>query len=69
MANGRIRVGLGEMTCLMCGETTVDGFCYRCNDGEAEERYNHKRKGHEQALTRLVPTVSYLREGEYELAK
>lgn len=54
----RIRVAnAGELTCTECGETSTDGKCYRCG------------KGFDAACTPMVPTVSYLREDEYELIK
>ena len=57
----RIRVGRGEMTCTRCGETTAIGYCVRCN----EEAHGGGNKA--QLAAKLVPTTSYLREGEYEI--
>lgn len=45
-----------EMTCTVCGETSIDGRCWRCG------------KGTESARTKMVPTTTYLREDEYVLA-
>lgn len=50
-----------EMTCTVCGETTVDAYCIRC---AAEADTNH-RYAVRKADT-LVPTTSYLYEDEYE---
>lgn len=44
-----------ELTCTICGETSGDGYCWRCG------------KGTEAAATPMVPTVSYLRPDEYDL--
>jgi len=46
-----------EMTCLECGETTVEGKCWRCG------------RGFDAAETPMVPTVSYLNPGEYEFTR
>ena len=54
-------VGPSEMTCLDCGETTVDGYCLRCvAEADADQRRDVIQAG------RLVPTLSYLRPNEYE---
>ena len=60
----RVRVASrAEMTCLDCGETTVDGYCLRCvAEAEANPHVKEGRVGR-----RLTPTVSYLRENEYEV--
>ena len=63
----RIRVGVGEMTCTVCGEVTNQAYCMRCND-EADVQGNSyaqvaANKG------RLVPTVSYLKPDEFELVR
>lgn len=60
----RIRVAADEMTCTACGETAVWSgdahghrrvYCLRCHeDGEAVDTGG------------LVPTLSYLRAGEWE---
>ena len=50
-----------EMTCTVCGETTVDEYCIRCAaEAEANDRYAVRKAG------TLVPTLSYLKPGEYE---
>ena len=57
----RVRVASrNERTCLDCGETTTEAYCPRCA--------GDKDIGHLQATksARLVPTLQYLREGEYE---
>jgi hypothetical protein len=46
-----------EMTCTVCGETSPDGKCWRCG------------KGLDPALTPMVPTISYLQDGEYEFIR
>lgn len=54
----RVRVAPGELTCTGCGETTSD-YCPRCG-GQDEDG---------KTMTdapKLVPTLSYLREGEWE---
>ncbi len=54
----RIRVvSPEEMTCLQCGETTVEGKCWRCG------------RGADAAVTPMVPTVSYLNPEEYEFTR
>lgn len=54
----RIRVvSPDEMTCLECGETTVEGKCWRCG------------RGADAAVTPMVPTISYLQDGEYEFTR
>lgn len=59
----RIRVTRGELTCTQCGETTAEGYCYRCDDGKSHAgRGQWTRSG---AAT-LVPTTSYLHPEEYE---
>ena len=57
----RVKIGsLEERTCLDCGETTLEDYCVRCAD--------ERQLSHQKALktARLVRTVDYLREGEYE---
>ena len=50
-----------EMTCTVCGETTVAEYCIRCAaEAEANHRYAVRKAG------TLVPTLSYLKPGEYE---
>lgn len=52
----RIRVvSPAELTCTVCGETSLDGVCWRCG------------KRWEPAHTPMIPTISYLRPDEYEL--
>lgn len=46
-----------EMTCAACGDVAVDGKCFHCG-ALAED-------GTFRSNTRLVPTLSYLRPGEY----
>ena len=50
-----------EMTCTVCGETTVDEYCIRCS-AEADINQRHVR----EKAGRLVPTLSYLHDDEYE---
>ena len=52
----RVRVAPGEKTCLACGEVAINNRCVRCSltdDGQVAD------------ATPLMPTVSYLREGEW----
>lgn len=57
----RVRVaGAGELTCLDCGETTTEDYCPRCAD------LVHFDYRIAKQAARLVPTLQYLREGEYE---
>lgn len=58
-----IFVAQGEMTCLDCGETVSqrDGFCPRCRGDDPNS--------FAQTGTNLVPTLSYLRKGEYTRGK
>jgi hypothetical protein len=50
-----------EMTCTVCGETTVDEYCIRCaTEADLNQRYAVRKAG------TLVPTMSYLHEDEYE---
>ena len=67
----RVRVTANEMTCLDCGEIATHShdsvgnpltYCPRCTTDEeldGEERLDLRRNA------RLVPTMSYLREGEW----
>lgn len=56
----RVRVAPGEKTCLDCGETTTDGYCWRCADAQdLDFREAIKR-------ARLVLTTSYLKPEEIE---
>ena len=54
----RVRVASAqETTCRVCGETSDTGRCYRCgNDLDGIE-------------TPMVPTISYLKPGEYDLLR
>lgn len=52
-----------ERTCLDCGETTVEEYCLRC---VAEAETNQRHNLTSQVGRRLVPTLSYLKPGEYE---
>ena len=54
----RVRVASEqETTCRICGETSDNGRCYRCgNDLDGIE-------------TPMVPTLSYLNPGEYDLLR
>lgn len=57
----RVRVlGAREMTCTECGETTSDAYCIRCGRPTRDGGIIATR-------TRMVPTVSYLQPGEFEL--
>ena len=57
----RVRLAsVEERTCLDCGETTLEDYCLRCAD---EQEMSHQ--GSIQA-GRVVRTVDYLREREYE---
>ena len=61
----RIRVGRNEMTCTVCGEVTNQNYCMRCNDELGVMGNNHAQVAAKRG--QLVPTVSYLREEEYEV--
>jgi hypothetical protein len=59
----RVTVGHDEVTCLGCGETYTAGeHCPRCAGDDSHARRHGK-------LPPAVPTTSYLRHGEYELAR
>ena len=50
-----------EMTCTICGETTMEDYCTRCSkEADINQRHRVEKAG------RLVPTLSYLRPNEYE---
>ena len=51
-----IRIALDELTCILCGETTTEGYCPRRGD--------ERHLGTDPDAT-LVPTTSYLRQLEY----
>ncbi len=55
LAVWRVKVGRGELTCTLCGETiaSTENVCWRC--------------GKVLARVSAVPTLNYLKEGEYEL--
>ena len=58
----RVKVyGLDEVTCLACGESFPGRwkFCPRCNGDEIDPKALKR--------TNTKPTVTYLREGEYEI--
>ena len=55
----RIRVAPGERTCLACGETFTEGD--RCPICCTDEQGNARK-----VQPPSVPTISYLREGEWE---
>lgn len=61
-----LKVSRSEFTCLVCGDTfpASSTGCVRCTDGEVirDERGHAKYR-----TTPTVPTVAYLKEGEYEL--
>ena len=61
----RIRVGVGEMTCTVCGEVTNQNYCMRCNEEMGVMGNKHAQVAAKRG--RMVPTVSYLRDGEYEV--
>jgi hypothetical protein len=52
-----LKVAQGEQTCTGCGEIAIDGFCPRC--GLFDDGTRRKEP------PPLVPTISYLRDGEY----
>ena len=53
----RVRVAPNEMTCLACGDVAMQGRCVRCSMTDDAEI---------AASTPLVPTLSYLQDGEWE---
>jgi len=59
-----IIVGRGEVTCLNCGETFPATWmcCPRCEDGSQP---GLRRQDNTAVRTPTVPTVRYLRPGEY----
>jgi hypothetical protein len=46
-----------ELTCTVCGEVSADGKCWHCG------------RGLDPAMTPMVPTISYLQDGEYEFIR
>lgn len=70
MARVLIRVAMNELTCVVCGEVTGEGFCARCNHHDEDGLlFNRKRQGDPSLMANLVPTISYLREDEYVVVK
>ncbi len=61
----RIRVGKEELTCTVCGETSAWGYCVRCNEEVGVMGNKHAQVAANRG--RMVPTVSYLKDGEYEV--
>ena len=61
----RIRVGVGEMTCTVCDEVTNQAYCMRCNEEADVQGNNYAQVAAKRG--RMVPTISYLREEEYEV--
>lgn len=60
----RVRVGAEyEMTCRVCGETTETGRCYRCGN-DLDELADL-----DGIETPMVPTLAYLKPGEYDLIR
>lgn len=59
-----IVVGRGEVTCLNCGETFPATWtcCPRCEDGNTP---GLRKQDNKAMRTPTVPTVRYLRPGEY----
>lgn len=56
----------GELTCTGCGETFARGrFCVRCNEDEEGKPLRTRHS----ARPPVAPTLSYLREGEFELVQ
>lgn len=57
----RVRVrSTQEMTCTECGDTTTEAYCIRCGRPTRDGGIIATR-------TRMVPTLSYLQSGEYEI--
>ena len=46
-----------ELTCVVCGEVSVDGKCWTCGNE------------FDPAETPMVPTISYLKPDEYEFIR
>jgi hypothetical protein len=55
-----VKVAGNERTCLGCGDTFTD-YCLRCGFTEDGKR--------RKTSVPAVPTLSYLRDGEYELIR
>lgn len=61
-----VKVARNEMTCLGCGEIAIGGYCPNCGgDNLAEAAMFGDFRSDPPPL---VPTTSYLRDGEYYLA-
>ena len=62
-----VRVTPDELTCLDCGEVAIRGHCVRCAVDEPDEGDEDAPDPTPRTMRpqRLVPTVSYLREGEW----
>jgi hypothetical protein len=60
----RVIVHANEVTCLVCGETFPASWhgCPRCTDDQPDRT----GYGSRYRATPTVPTLSYLREGEYD---
>lgn len=56
-----VRVAANERTCLACGETFCGLYCERCGPKTEEDRHAWRAE-----LPPSVPTLQYLRDGEYE---
>ena len=61
----RVKVARNEMTCTVCGEVTNQAYCMRCNEEADVQGNNYAQVAAKRG--RMVPTVSYLREEEYEV--
>jgi len=70
----RVRVLMGERTCLNCGETFTprrdsiwreQGACPICGESKKDEQTGTR---HARPKQPSVPTLTYLREGEYQIA-
>lgn len=61
----RVRVTPDELTCRECGETFPAAWhgCPRCTGDEPDRSSGH---GSRYRRTPTVPTLAYLREGEYD---
>lgn len=57
-----ITVAPGELTCLNCGETTSDAYCYRCADAKISVGRGTPKPSD---ANRLIPTIDYLYPEEY----
>jgi len=57
-------VAAGERTCLACGDTFCGSFCERCGLRDPGSPHAPRR-----TQTPSVPTLSYLRAGEWKEAQ